>query len=908
MIVANLQSIFTGDPTQFDKTATTVETRQKSIDGKITTATIDADATAALAGMDKVDAAGKKIASAETVAKVDADITKAQTDFDRITAELDLLRQSDTTPQVTADISKAEAALAKAESSLSALRGARATMVVEADTSKAEGDLDGLADKASTAGADGGDRAGKNLGAGILAAIATIPIAGAVVGIGQAIGDSLMEGLESEVNGDILAARTGLDAATVARLGQAAGEAYAGNFGESIEANMDTARIAVQSGLLDPQATARDAQAIIQSLSGVADILGEDIPAVSRAASQILRTGLAKDAAGAFDLIVKGQQAGLNVSEDFLDTLDEYGTQFRKVGLEGPQALGLVSQAVRAGARDSDIAADAIKEFSIRAVDGSTLTAEGFTAVGLSAEEMSTKIAKGGPEAAKALDQTLDGLRKIKNPADRAAAATALFGTQAEDLGDALFAMDLSTAVKEFGDVEGAAESALTTIGDNSAGKLASAARNIELSATQIKTSLAVAFGPDIERFADAVTQNREKVVDFLFDAAEGAVEFGIATAEAAAAGTEAFGDFASSTLPPIINGVNSLVQGLGHIGLVSDEAAQDFDDFAKDSEKNLADFDKSTEKTAEQIRIALIDNTLTPVQKKLDALRIPAEAAARLSDTTNKLADRIGNVGYKADGSKLSLKLLNGEIDTGTREGQLLDRQIRRVSDSLTDQVRSARDSGEGQKSLRERVLSARSAFIDQVSALGLTRREAERLADKYGLIPKRVTTSVTANTAQAINAITNVDNALNRINGKVVTAGVAIKQYGQAALADGAVMDYYASGGFNENHVAQIAPAGAWRVWAEPETGGEAYIPLAPSKRTRSLEILEETAARLGARVIPNADGSITRGSSGPAQAMFTDAQVARLEAALERGAARGLAGHELAQSRAARYTKGI
>jgi hypothetical protein len=47
-------------------------------------------------------------------------------------------------------------------------------------------------------------------------------------------------------------------------------------------------------------------------------------------------------------------------------------------------------------------------------------------------------------------------------------------------------------------------------------------------------------------------------------------------------------------------------------------------------------------------------------------------------------------------------------------------------------------------------------------------------------------------------------------------------------------------------EQHVAQIAPAGAWRVWAEPETQGEAYIPLASSKRARSKEILVEVAHR--------------------------------------------------------------
>ncbi|MER6010162.1 phage tail tape measure protein [Streptomyces bluensis] len=65
----------------------------------------------------------------------------------------------------------------------------------------------------------------------------------------------------------------------------------------------------------------------------------------------------------------------------------------------------------------------------------------------------------------------------------------------------------------------------------------------------------------------------------------------------------------------------------------------------------------------------------------------------------------------------------------------------------------------------------------------------------------------------------------------------------------ADGGVVDYFADGGVRrETHVAQVAPAGSWRVWAEPETGGEAYIPLAPSKRPRSRRIAEETVRRLG------------------------------------------------------------
>lgn len=68
----------------------------------------------------------------------------------------------------------------------------------------------------------------------------------------------------------------------------------------------------------------------------------------------------------------------------------------------------------------------------------------------------------------------------------------------------------------------------------------------------------------------------------------------------------------------------------------------------------------------------------------------------------------------------------------------------------------------------------------------------------------------------------------------------------------ANGGVVSYYANGGVRENHVAQIAPAGSWRVWAEPETGGEAYIPLAQSKRVRSTAILATVADKFGLTLV--------------------------------------------------------
>ncbi|MDR7385205.1 hypothetical protein J2S48_004720 [Promicromonospora iranensis] len=601
-----------------------------------------------------------------------------------------------------------------------------------------------MANKAADAGADGGGRSGKNMADGIVAALVSIPIAGALVAIAKAAGDAVVqgfqEGLAVEVRADRLAATTGLDEATVGRLGQAAGEAYAQNWGESIEANMDTARAAIQSGLLDPQATERDAQAIIESLSGVSDILGEEIPRVTRSAQQLLRTGLAKDAEQAFDIIVKGQQAGLNVSEDWLDTLDEYSIQWQKLGLEGGDVLGLLSQGVQAGARDTDIAADAFKEFAIRAVDGSDLTKEGFDAIGLSAADMSSAIGKGGKTARDALDLTLDGLRAIEDPVKRDAAAVALFGTQAEDLGAALFAMDLDTAAKGFEDLDGAAANALSTLGGNTAGTIAMAQRNIEVAADGIKGALANAFAPQIEGFATFVSENREAVVTFLFDAANGAIDFGRAIVEGTAAGTEALGDFGGS-LVPLIDGLADMAVAVDK-ALPGDQESKAFREWADGAVENLWKFDKGTEVSAEAIRKNLIENGLDPAQDKLNDLGSGLIDNAALSDATNRLAGEISGVGYAADGSQLQVKLLNGQFDTTTRAGKRLDGQVRAVRDGLYEQVSAAAAAGEGQKELRGRVASARAAFVDQMTAMGLTGAEANRLADKYGLIPEKVLT----------------------------------------------------------------------------------------------------------------------------------------------------------------------
>ena len=350
----------------------------------------------------------------------------------------------------------------------------------------------------------------------------------AAVGLGFSAGaliaKQVFAGMEKEQQQANFAAKLGLTPEQAAPLAKGAGKAYANNFGESIADNMTTAEQAVQGGLLRATASAEESQRVIEGVNTVSQVTGADSQEIIRATGQLLRTGLVKDYDEAFDLIVKSQQKGLNKSEDLFDTINEYGTQWRKLGLDGEEAMGLINQAVQNGARDSDVAADAIKEFSIRAIDGSKTTTEAYEALGLNAEEMAQNFAKGGDDAKRSFGQVLDSLRKIEDPVKRNAIAVALFGTQAEDLGDALNHMDLDTATAEMEGLEGATQRAADTMGGTAAGSFESAKRTIEVAVGDMQKQLADVLAPTLQKFADWFVAHEDDVVNFFTKVGQGAL------------------------------------------------------------------------------------------------------------------------------------------------------------------------------------------------------------------------------------------------------------------------------------------------------------------------------------------------------------------------------------------------
>ncbi|MFV8263494.1 phage tail tape measure protein [Mycolicibacterium peregrinum] len=392
---------------------------------------------------------------------------------------------------------------------MAGLRGA-AGAAKDAGSEAGSGFVAGFAPSMSKLGGKGGA-----IGVGLLATV------GVYYAIGKEIAQQTMAGLQHEFAADQVQAQIGLDDQQMKVVSGAAGKAYANNFGASVEENLDVAKVAFQTGLLDPNATQGEIQKFVEQMNTVAAVTGEDAQAIARSVSQAVKTGMVPDVESGFDLIVKAQQKGLNASEDILDTVNEYSTQFRKLGIDGPTALGLINQGLKGGARDADVVADALKEFSIRSIDGSKATGEAYTALGLNIDETSQKLAAGGPVAAQTFDTILDKLRAIEDPVKRNQIGVALFGTQWEDLGAAVNNLDLSNATQQLGEVEGATQRASDTMGNNAVGSIESAKRSIEVAARGIQDSLAEAFGPQIAEWANVVSEHQPQIIGFFVSLAD---------------------------------------------------------------------------------------------------------------------------------------------------------------------------------------------------------------------------------------------------------------------------------------------------------------------------------------------------------------------------------------------------
>ena len=276
--------------------------------------------------------------------------------------------------------------------------------------------------QAQKAASKTGDAIGKALSAGFKVGVAA---AGAFT-------TALVKiGTEYQAATGQISAATGATGAELESLQGVMENVYGNNYGDSMADVADAVATVSQQmkGLSDGEL-----QSVTEGAFALRDVFQYDVAESVRAANALVNNfGISGD--DAMNLIAAGAQNGLDFSGELLDTISEYSVQFAKVGIDADQMFQIMQAGADSGAWNLDKVGDAIKEMSIRVVDGSETTAQGFAALGMDADEMAQKFAAGGESAQEAFSQTISALADMEDPVQQNIAGVNLFGTMWEDLG-----------------------------------------------------------------------------------------------------------------------------------------------------------------------------------------------------------------------------------------------------------------------------------------------------------------------------------------------------------------------------------------------------------------------------------------------------------------------------------------
>ncbi|WP_411142314.1 phage tail tape measure protein [Streptomyces sp. x-80] len=271
--------------------------------------------------------------------------------------------------------------------------------------------------------------------------------------------------------------------------------------------------------------------------------------------------------------------------------------------------------------------------------------------------------------------------------------------------------------------------------------------------------------------------------------------------------------------------------------------------------------------------KLARVMRDMTVADMSNAAKKLPKAASAQLEQGMKLLADVSAKYGKEASTS-LAQSFLKGDVEQiRSQLSYMYGTDMPIKAPDLTGVVNAFKQAGVQSNSEWSGMLSlivavAQSKGTEAATALtsallsgdmAAVQSQLDGIGASVGRIPGTKTITVTVNKPAVVTIpfVAKIQATSWDKDGN----GVPDLIQAPKRQANGGLLEFYAQGGVRrEDHTAQIAPAGAWRVWAEPETQGEAYIPLAGAKRARSKRVLEEVAHRFGGEVTYHAEGGLS------------------------------------------------
>lgn len=351
-----------------------------------------------------------------------------------------------------------------------------------------------VSDNADDAGSSGVDAingiAGALAGAGITAKVAEI--AAAVYNLA----DSFSEAEKTVI------AQTGATGQELDNLMDSSLNVFASSSAESLN-DVASSMTMVQTAT---KLTGDALEEATQSALTLESALGLEVSETTRTAAALMKN-FGIEAQQAYDIIAAGAQQGANQNGDLLDVLNEYSAQYAALGLSAEEFISSLVDGADAGVFSVDKVGDAVKEFNIRAKDGSDTTAEAFELLGMNADTMAARFAAGGETARTAFFEVVNALDSMSDPIEKNTAAVNLFGTMYEDLGAGILPV---LAGIEGGSVE--TSNALSSMADEAQ----SLGDKWQEAGNSISTAFTSAVEPAVSGISGALAEAAQGIGDFL--------------------------------------------------------------------------------------------------------------------------------------------------------------------------------------------------------------------------------------------------------------------------------------------------------------------------------------------------------------------------------------------------------
>ncbi|WP_188453801.1 phage tail tape measure protein [Virgibacillus oceani] len=283
----------------------------------------------------------------------------------------------------------------------------------------------------------------------------------------------------------------------------------------------------------NPEQVARSIALIKQNIQGIDD--GEELQKVTKnmlILSKTTESDMSEATRGvnqlmhnfgitsqeALDLFTKGQQEGINYSQEMFDNVSEYAPLFKQMGFTAEEYFSILANGTKNGAYNLDYINDLMKEFNIRVQDGSDTTADAFKGMSKETQNLFKEFENGEATAEDLFKQVIPELENMDDQVKANQIGVELFGTKFEDL-EKTTVYSLDNVNDAFKDTEGAMDDLAKTQEEAIGVKAQRAWRNLQKAVEPIGEELLDILEditPKIEDLAEWFVNLDDETRDYL--------------------------------------------------------------------------------------------------------------------------------------------------------------------------------------------------------------------------------------------------------------------------------------------------------------------------------------------------------------------------------------------------------